>query len=186
MATQKMIASAVVSFGSGDDSQHLSAEIDGRDAGLNGGRSSFYPQDDIYALVWGAVPYTLAVSAGSCQLSGRQTYESESDIIHALQPGEHTYELTLDKPASSLSAVSIAWEFGGASAAVSAGKVYADGSIGSVTITLPKQSSSPSVRWLVGRVKSISSPTAVKITPPGGWKSALPPNARIVLMVTGS
>lgn len=44
-----------VSFGNGSSSApgaHLSAEIDTREAGLNGGRTSFSPGDDVWFLVY--------------------------------------------------------------------------------------------------------------------------------------
>lgn len=181
----KMTASAVVSFGSSSDlSEVLTAELDGRETGMNAGKSTFGASDTPVFLVYASIPYDWQVSQGSAAvISQREISEHESDLVTALQPGENTYEVSLEKPAVD-GGVTLALEFG--EATMSPGKVLADGRLGSVILTLPKLPDwDKRVRWLVGRLTWQSSAVAIQVTPPAEWKNGLPKNARIVLMVTG-
>ncbi len=182
----KMTASAVVSFGSsGDTSEVLTAELDSRETGMNAGKSSFGAGDTPVFLVYASVPYDWRVSQGSATVIGqREISEHEADVVVALQPGENTTEISLDKPAVE-GGVTLALEYG--DAAMSPGKVLSDGRLSSVVLTLPTLPEwDKRVRWLVGRLTWQSSAVAIQVTPPAEWKNGLPKNARIVLMVTGT
>lgn len=182
----KMTTSAVVSFGSADDaSEVLAAEVDSREInGFNLGKSSFSGGDEPVFLVTASVPYSWQVSKGTGSvISTREILEHETDVIVALQPGENTHEVSFDKPAVE-GGVAVEYEFG--TAMMSSGKLLADGRLGSVILTLPALPEwDKRVRWLVARLRWKSSAIAIRVTPPAAWKTALPENARIVLMITG-
>lgn len=182
----KMTASAVVNFGSSSEaSEVLSAELDGRETGMNAGKISFGASDTPVFLVYASIPYSWQVSQGSAAvISPREISEHDADVVVALQPGENTTEVSLDKPAVE-GGVTLSLEFG--SAVLSPGRALADGRLGSVILTLPAlPDGDKQVRWLVGRLTWQSSAVAIRVTPPAEWKMDLPKNARIVLMVTAN
>lgn len=98
-----------VQFGSatgGEPQGHLSAEIDSRPNGLNGGKTSFAPGESVYVLVYKTSNVSItetACSAGSFSSSGSATVTVEDEITF---DGEDT--ASLSKPASSRS-VSTEW-----------------------------------------------------------------------------
>lgn len=181
-----MTASAVVTFGSQGGQEVLTAELDSRPAGLNNGKSSFEGTDRPVFLVCASVPYRYEVSLGSAVISvSRVTTDETADVIQSLQPGVNTVEISLSKPASAGSLVYVP-EYG-EEVTVTLSKKLADGRYGSVVLSIPEQAASQvSVRWLVGSLNWSTYSTAIKVTPPEDWASALPPNARIVLMLSGT
>lgn len=96
-----------VQFGNaegGDASAHLSAEIDTRPDGLNGGRSTFNPGETVYLLIYSSdnVRITDTVcSAGSLSAHSRTTVSVEQELLF-----EDSDSASLNKPArASLQAV---------------------------------------------------------------------------------
>ncbi len=89
-----------VQFGNPDGSSatagHLSAEVDTRATGLNGGRSSFSPGETVYILVYKTDNVTITdtvCSAGSLQLQGTTVIPVTQEIMF-----EEADTVTLDKP----------------------------------------------------------------------------------------
>lgn len=79
-------ANITVSFGSEGAGDHLSAEIDGREDGLNGGDTSFAPGDTAYFLVFKSdnVEYDEPVcSAGTIITAEGGTVEKEEELTFA-------------------------------------------------------------------------------------------------------
>jgi len=75
---------------------HLSAEIDSREGGLNAGKTSFAPGDDVYILVYKSSNVeisSVAVSAGSCSGQGSVNVSTTEDVIFA-----DSVESSLGKP----------------------------------------------------------------------------------------
>lgn len=101
-------ANITVSFGdaaaAAAANAHLSAEVDGRDDGLNGGETSFAPGDTAYFLIYKSsnVTYDTPVSsAGTISAAGSQiTVTKEDDIQFA-----DADSATLSIPAESISSV---------------------------------------------------------------------------------
>ena len=81
----------VVQFGTGTADAaaagaHLSAEIDRRENGLNGGKTSFAPGDTVHFLVYKSSNVTLenpVASAGSVAFTGSTNVEQTQDLIFA-------------------------------------------------------------------------------------------------------
>lgn len=92
-----------VTFGAGSEEAgaHLSAEIDTRPAGLNGGKSSFFPADDVYFLLYKSSNVevdSIDCSAGSVALhAGAVTVTKTEDFNF-----EDTDSITLDVPADAI------------------------------------------------------------------------------------
>lgn len=94
----------VVSFatpGSGGNvgSAHLSAEIDSRPEGLNGGKTSFAPGDDVYILVYKSTNVSITTtdcSAGSISDQGSVSVTTKDDV-----PFANSNTSSVNKPASS-------------------------------------------------------------------------------------
>lgn len=87
------------SAGGGEAQGHLSAEIDTREDGLNGGRSSFEPGETVYILVFTSanVRITDAIcSAGSLASSGTAVVPVTEEVMF-----EDTDTASLNKPARS-------------------------------------------------------------------------------------
>ena len=99
------ITTQVVQFGTGtgDDpyaNLHLSAEIDDRDNGRNGGDTDFQPGDTAYFLIFKSSNISLSApvaSAGSVSYDGTESVEKEDFVTFANEP-----EGNLDVPASSI------------------------------------------------------------------------------------
>lgn len=89
--------SLVIQFGSEDDAAqyHLSAEVDSRDDGLNGGNTSFLPGDQPYFLVYYSpeLSLTLQASEGTIVASTPQDITIEEYITFA-----DAKEANLSKP----------------------------------------------------------------------------------------
>jgi len=95
-------ANITVSFGtdSGTGDGHLSAEVDGRDDGLNGGETSFEPGDTAYFLVYRSDNVSIdsvECSAGSITSASAGLVTKEQDLSFA-----GTDSATLSVPASSI------------------------------------------------------------------------------------
>lgn len=90
-----------VQFGNadGDVAGHLSAEVDARPSGLNGGRSSFSPGETVYILVYKTdnvrITDTLC-SAGSLSAQGTTVVTASEELMF-----EDADTATLGKPARS-------------------------------------------------------------------------------------
>lgn len=98
-----------VQFGTEQSSEvsgHLSAEIDTRPDGLNGGRSSFNPGETVYILIYRSsnVRITETIcSAGSLSAHSRATVQVEQELLF-----EDNERASLNKPAKA-SLQSVAW-----------------------------------------------------------------------------
>lgn len=77
--------SLVVQFGAGSDSYHLSAEIDSRTDGFNGGSTSFIGGDSPAFLVYKDTELSLAfiASTGGVQQIGSGTIQQEEWLVFA-------------------------------------------------------------------------------------------------------
>lgn len=78
---------------------HLSAEIDSRDNGLNGGKTSFSPGEDVYILVYKSSNVSIVsadASAGSVAPQGSTVVTVTEDLTYA---GQNTSQLA--KPSNS-------------------------------------------------------------------------------------
>jgi len=101
-------ATIVVQFGNGsgtgsDATGHLSAEVDSRPDGLNGGKTSFVPGEPVFLLVYKSANVAIqdvATSAGSCVQSGSATVTTTEDVTF-----ENTDESSVQRPMLALSAV---------------------------------------------------------------------------------
>lgn len=98
-----------VQFGNPDGSGaegHLSAEVDSRPGGMNGGRSSFSPGETVYLLVYKTdnvnITDTLC-SAGSLSSAGTASITVSEEVML-----EDNDTATLPKPASG--AISVVWQ----------------------------------------------------------------------------
>ena len=98
------ITTQVVQFGTATDDAsanlHLSAEIDDRDNGLNGGDTDFQPGDTAYFLIFKSANITLSspvASAGSVSYKGTESVEKVDYLTFANEP-----ESTLNVPAASI------------------------------------------------------------------------------------
>lgn len=101
-------ATVVVQFGQGESSSgHLSAELDSRPSGLNGGRSSFNPGETAYILVYktGNVVITgTDVSAGSLSAQGTATVAVSEEVQFA---GSNAAQI--QKPCKGATLDSVTW-----------------------------------------------------------------------------
>ena len=98
------ITTQVVQFGSGAEDPyanlHLSAEIDDREDGRNGGDTDFQPGDTAYFLIYKSSSITLSspvASAGSVSYEGTESVQKENFVTFANES-----EGNLDVPASSI------------------------------------------------------------------------------------
>lgn len=99
------VTTQIVQFGEGSGADpyadlHLSAEIDDRDDGLNGGDTDFQPGDTAYFLVFKSTSITLSnpvASAGSCAYQGTTSVEKVDFVSFANED-----EGSLDVPAASI------------------------------------------------------------------------------------
>jgi hypothetical protein len=98
-----------VQFGNPDGSGaegHLSAEVDTRPDGMNGGRSSFSPGETVYLLVYKTDNVSITdtiCSAGSLSSNGTTSVTVTEEVMF-----EDSENASLPKPASG--AVSVVWQ----------------------------------------------------------------------------
>ena len=99
------VTTQIVQFGQGAGADpfadlHLSAEIDDRDDGLNGGDTDFAPGDTAYFLIYKSSNITLEApvsSAGSCAYQGTTNVQKVDFVSFANED-----EGSLDVPAASI------------------------------------------------------------------------------------
>ncbi|MFZ5536723.1 MAG: hypothetical protein ACOZAP_04500 [Pseudomonadota bacterium] len=142
-----------VQFGNPDAASaanaHLSAEIDSRNDGLNGGKTSFAPGESVYILVYKTNNVSItqaASSAGSITQSGSATVEIEEDVMF-----EDTDTGNLGRPVT-----------GGI-----AGTVWMGRSLGSLSVQADKTTVKASQKGIaVARVKYTTHALVYKLSSP--------------------
>jgi len=170
-----LTASAIVSFAAKDDgTQHLSAEIDSREDGLNGGATVFFPSSQPVFLVYATVPHNVETSAGSVQTAGLVSVPVEEEIVHYFDADALEREVVLSKPV--IGAPTLVKEFG-ASVNLEIASTYQDGSIRSVVLR------AAAAGWCGAKVRGHARAHAYRVTPPPEWQTELPKDARILLLV---
>lgn len=104
------MANATIKIQFGADSttgSHLSAAVDDRPTGLNAGKTSFAPGDDVYILVYKSADVVITAtdcSAGSMAAAGSALVELTQELVF-----EASATATLDVPASTGALQSTTW-----------------------------------------------------------------------------
>jgi len=176
----KIAATATVTYTSAASTGHLSAELDGRPDGFNLGNTNFAPHQSPVFLVWTSLP-AIEVAAAQGTLTRhveRVVTRHEHEVAIYLPPGELAAEIRLDKPLHG--DLQSAWELAPAGLALAPASPYADGTHAAVALALP---ANPAGAWVVGRIAWRSVAAAWRITAPEAWRSALPAQARVLLLV---
>lgn len=157
-----------VTFGQtvGRGDTYLSAEIDSREDGLNGGKTSFAPGETVYFLVHKGANVTIdsvEASAGTASLGSEIEYAKEDDVIFE---GASTASL----PMPSLGIVSVRWM----------GRALGDVTLGTDAQTLTASSAGVAV----ARVKYTVKATTGTLTSPASIDGET--NFSIAVLITGS
>jgi hypothetical protein len=103
-------ATIVVHFGvapGGAGGGHLSAEVDSRPGGLNGGQVSFTPGQDVYILVYRTANVAItgvAASAGTISAQGTVSVTIEEDLQF-----EDSRQANLQRPVAGSALASVEW-----------------------------------------------------------------------------
>jgi len=169
-----LTASAVVSLATAaGDAQHLSAEIDSREDGLNGGASVFLSSSQPAFLVYATVPFSVEASAGSVQAAGTVSVPVEEDVVHYFWPDALEHEVTLSRPV--VGVPTLVTELG-TNVSLEIASTYQDGSVRSVVLR------AAAAGWCIAKVQGHARALAYRVTPPPEWKTALPQDARILLL----
>lgn len=165
-------ASIRVTFGneySGSDA-HLSAEIDDREGGLNGGRTTFAPGDSVWFLVYksaNVVIDSVVTSAGSITLGGAVSVTKDVELEFP-----DTNSATSDIPVNAISA-----------------PIWLGTSLGALTLQEDKMTITAARKGVaVCKVSSESTATSYKLTAPATLPGPDGPVTEfsVVVVVTGS